>query len=102
MQYPAGPDAIYQYLQTTKPVVERVATNTGNVATALTEASKTFEATYRWPFQMHGMIGLSCAVADVQGSKATVWSGSQAPFITRKRHRPAARDSRAGRPLHLP
>jgi len=83
MQYPAGPEAIYQYLQTTKPVVERVATNTGNAATAFTEASKTFEATYRWPFQMHGMIGPSCAVADVQGSKATVWSGSQAPFITR-------------------
>jgi CO/xanthine dehydrogenase Mo-binding subunit len=32
---------------------------------------------------MHGMIGPSCAVADVQGTKATVWSGSQAPFITR-------------------
>ena len=29
------------------------------------------------------MIGPSCAVADVQGNKATVWSGSQAPFITR-------------------
>ncbi len=83
MQYPAGPEAIYDYLQTTKPVVERVGTNTGNAASAFSEASKKFEATYRWPFQMHGMIGPSCAVADVQGSKATVWSGSQAPFITR-------------------
>ena len=83
MQYPAGPDAIYDYLQTTKPVAERVGTNTGNVAAAFSGASKTFDATYRWPFQMHGMIGPSCAVADVQGSKATIWSGSQAPFITR-------------------
>jgi nicotinate dehydrogenase subunit B len=83
LQYPAGPEAIYTYLQTTKPIAERVATNTGNTASAYTEASKTFDATYRWPFQMHGMIGPSCAVADVQGSKATVWSGSQAPFITR-------------------
>ena len=32
---------------------------------------------------MHAMIGPSCAVADVRGDKATVWSGSQAPFITR-------------------
>ena len=55
----------------------------GNVAAALAQAAKKFEATYRWPFQMHGMIGPSCAVADVQGDKATVWSGSQAPFITR-------------------
>ena len=82
-QLPAGPDGIYGYLQNTKPVAERVGTNVGNVANAFAQASKTFDATYRWPFQMHGMIGPSCAVADVQGSKATVWSGSQAPFITR-------------------
>lgn len=80
---PAGPNGIYDYLQNTKPVAERVGTNTGNVSAAFAQASKTFEATYRWPFQMHGMIGPSCAVADVQGNKATVWSGSQAPFITR-------------------
>ena len=78
-----APTGIYDYLQNTKPVAERVATNTGNAAAAFAQASKTFEATYRWPFQMHGMIGPSCAVADVQGNKATVWSGSQAPFITR-------------------
>jgi nicotinate dehydrogenase subunit B len=82
-QLPAGPDGIYGYLQNTKPVAERVGTNIGDVSTAFAQASKTFAATYRWPFQMHGMIGPSCAVADVQGNKATIWSGSQAPFITR-------------------
>jgi nicotinate dehydrogenase subunit B len=82
-QFPAGPEAMYDYLQSTKPLTERVGTNTGNAAVAFAQASKTFDATYRWPFQMHGMIGPSCAVADVQGNKATVWSGSQAPFITR-------------------
>ena len=82
-QLPAGPNGIYDYLQNTKPVAERVATNTGNATAAFAQASKTFDATYRWPFQMHGMIGPSCAVADVQGDKATIWSGSQAPFITR-------------------
>jgi CO/xanthine dehydrogenase Mo-binding subunit len=82
-QLPGGPDGIYDYLQNTKPVAERVATNTGNAPAAFAQASKTFDATYRWPFQMHGMIGPSCAVADVQGTKATIWSGSQAPFITR-------------------
>lgn len=83
MQFPAGPEAIYDYLRTTKPVAERVATNTGNAASHFSDAARKFEATYRWPFQMHGMIGPSCAVADVQGNKATIWSGSQAPFITR-------------------
>jgi CO/xanthine dehydrogenase Mo-binding subunit len=83
MQFPDGPDAVYDYLRTKTPVAERVALDTGNAASGLSAATKTFDATYRWPFQMHGMIGPSCAVADVQGSTATVWSGSQAPFITR-------------------
>ena len=50
----------------------------------LSQASKTFEATYRWPFQLHGMIGPSCAVADVNGDKVTIWAGSQGTFNTRK------------------
>jgi len=83
MRFPENPDAIFDYLKSTKPVAERVANTTGDVASSLRGAAKTFDATYRWPFQMHGMIGPSCAVADVQGSSATVWSGSQAPFITR-------------------
>jgi nicotinate dehydrogenase subunit B len=30
---------------------------------------------------MHGSIGPSCAIADVQGDKATVWTAFQAPFV---------------------
>ena len=82
-QFPAGPEAMYDYLQNTRSFSERVGAENGNVTGALAQAAKRFEAVYRWPFQMHGMIGPSCAVADVQGDKATVWSGSQAPFITR-------------------
>jgi CO/xanthine dehydrogenase Mo-binding subunit len=82
-QFPAGPEAMYDYLQNTKSFAERVGAENGNVAAALSQAARRFEATYRWPFQMHAMIGPSCAVADVRGDKATVWSGSQAPFITR-------------------
>ena len=82
-QFPAGPDAMYDYLQTTESYSERVGAENGDVITAFSQAPRKFEATYRWPFQMHGMIAPSCAVADVQGDRATVWSGSQAPFITR-------------------
>ena len=53
------------------------------MAAALAQAGKTFEATYRWPFQLHGMLGPSCAVADVRGDKVTVWTGTQGPFPTR-------------------
>ena len=36
------------------------------------------KATYLHPYQMHGSLGTSCAVADVQGDKATIWSPTQA------------------------
>ena len=40
--------------------------------------SKALRASYYWPIQSHGSIGPSCAVADVRGSEATVWTASQA------------------------
>src|SRR5947209_3712137 len=41
------------------------------------------EATYLHPYQMHGSMGPSCAVADVQGDKATIWSPTQSAYPTR-------------------
>jgi nicotinate dehydrogenase subunit B len=82
-QFPAGPAAMYEYLKNTKSFADRAGSEKGNAAGALQQAVKKFENTYFWPFQMHGMIGPSCAVADVRGDTATIWSGSQAPFITR-------------------
>ena len=82
-QFPAGPAATYDYLANTKSFADRNGTVKGDTAIGNTKAAKTFDNTYRWPFQMHAMIGPSCAVADLQGDKATIWSGSQAPFITR-------------------
>jgi len=81
---PANPDELYAYLKNTKSFRDQLATDKGNPETAISQASKKFEATYRWPFQLHGMIGPSCAVADVHGDKATIWTGTQGPFRTRK------------------
>jgi nicotinate dehydrogenase subunit B len=82
-QFPSGAVAMYEYLEKTKGFADRAGTQKGNAAGAMEQAAKKLDNTYRWPFQMHAMIGPSASVADVQGSKATVWSGSQAPFITR-------------------
>ena len=80
---PANPEELYNYLKTTKPARTTKPVDKGNMATALSQAKKTYQATFRWPFQMHGMIGPSCAIADVKGDKATIWSGPQGPFRTR-------------------
>jgi nicotinate dehydrogenase subunit B len=39
--------------------------------------------TYVWPYQLHASIGPSCAVADWQGDRATVWAGTQNPHVLR-------------------
>src|SRR2546426_1802463 len=81
---PANADALYAYLKNTKSFRDQVTVNKGDPEAALSQASKKYEATYRWPFQLHGMIGPSCAVADVRKERATIWTGTQGPFGTRK------------------
>jgi nicotinate dehydrogenase subunit B len=81
---PANPEALYAYLKNTKSFNDQVTVKKGDAEAAFSQASKKYEATYRWPFQLHGMLGPSCAVADVRGDSVTVWSGTQGPFRTRK------------------
>jgi CO/xanthine dehydrogenase Mo-binding subunit len=83
LKMPSGADEVFDYLKNTKSFKDNVVTNKGNVDAAFSQAQKKYEATYYWPFQLHGMIGPPCAVADVQGDKATIWTGTQGPFRTR-------------------
>jgi CO/xanthine dehydrogenase Mo-binding subunit len=68
---------LYQTVRGAKLVKTEVAKNSGSVDSGLASAAKMFEATYRYPVQLHAMMGPSCAVADVRDGRATVWSGSQ-------------------------
>jgi nicotinate dehydrogenase subunit B len=79
----SGPDEVFDYLKNTKSFKDNVVVNRGNPDAALSSAQKKYEATYYFPFQLHGMMGPPCAVADVQGDKATIWTGTQGPFRTR-------------------
>lgn len=63
------------------PSAERVLREHGDVARTLDRAAETLNATYVWPYQMHGSIGPSCAVADYRDGAITVWSGSQNPHF---------------------
>ena len=82
---PANREEVDRYLSETKPVRELTTVKKGDVETAFSQAAKTLEATYHWPFQNHAMMLPSCAVADVRGDQATIWTGAQGPFTTRDR-----------------
>jgi nicotinate dehydrogenase subunit B len=54
-----------------------------DVDATLGKATKVFRSTYLHPYQMHGSIGTSCAVADVRDGKATIWSPTQSAWPLR-------------------
>jgi len=60
--------------------------DSGDVERTLQSASKVLQATYLHPYQAHGSIGSSCAVADVQADRATVWSATQSVYPHSARH----------------
>ncbi len=63
------------------PSKPRVLKNLGATSVALQACPDVHAATYVWPYQMHGSIGPSCAVASYEQGKITVWSGSQNPHF---------------------
>ena len=76
---PAQAD-LYPYL---KKLPADVAVELNNQAPA-GAAARTLEASYRRPYQMHGAIGPSCAVALFKDGGLTVWTHSQGVYPLRK------------------
>jgi nicotinate dehydrogenase subunit B len=74
---------IHDYLRNKKPTRDTFLVNSKDVDEKLSQAAKVIKATYHYPYQMHGSMGTSCAVADVQGGKATIYSPTQAVYPLR-------------------
>jgi CO/xanthine dehydrogenase Mo-binding subunit len=71
-----------------QPSRDSYTVNSGDVDQALKSAATTVKSTYLHPYQMHGSIGTSCAVADVRGGNgpnatARIWSASQGVYPQR-------------------
>ncbi len=78
---PPSGDPLYEHLMTKAKSIDSVV-NEKTSATA-PAAVKTLNATYTRPFQVHGSIGPSCAVAQWREGKLTVWTHSQGVFPLR-------------------
>jgi nicotinate dehydrogenase subunit B len=72
----------YDYMRKL-PSRDTLVVDSGDVDARLGAAADRLRATYMYPFQMHGSIGSSCAVADVQNGKATIWAASQNVYALR-------------------
>lgn len=86
VQWNHGPElpeqtTFFEYLQR-QPSRDTLSVDSGDVEKQLA-AGNGLRARYTYPYQMHGSIGSSSAVADVKPGKATIWSGTQSVYPTR-------------------
>jgi CO/xanthine dehydrogenase Mo-binding subunit len=79
---PSFPE-FHERLRALQPTRDTLLVDSGDVNAQLAAANSTVRATYRYPYQMHGSLGTSCAVADVRGNEATIWSATQAVYPLR-------------------
>lgn len=75
---------LYEHLRHQTPAADRLVVDSKDVDETLAKAAHIVRATYRHPYQMHGSMGSSCAVADVRDGKATIWSATQAVHHLKK------------------
>lgn len=78
---------LYDWIQQ-QPSADSYTVNSGDTDQMLQQAAQVISAQYLHPFQMHGSIASSCAVADVQGGSganayAKIWSATQGVYPQR-------------------
>ncbi len=87
VQWNPGPvlpaqSTFFEHLQQ-QPSHDALGVDSQNVDTQLAAAGTVLRARYTYPYQMHGSVGASCAVADVKPDGATIWSPTQSAYPTR-------------------
>ncbi|HEY7389168.1 MAG TPA: molybdopterin cofactor-binding domain-containing protein [Bryobacteraceae bacterium] len=60
-----------------QPSRDNLLVDSKDLEAKLASAATVLRATYHYPYQMHGSMGSSCAVADVRNDRATLWSATQ-------------------------
>ncbi|MGH9201930.1 MAG: xanthine dehydrogenase family protein molybdopterin-binding subunit, partial [Vicinamibacterales bacterium] len=72
----------YEFMRR-QPARNTLVVDSGDVDRALAQAAAVVRSTYLHPYQMHGSMGTSCAVADVSNGRAIIWSPTQSAYPVR-------------------
>jgi nicotinate dehydrogenase subunit B len=75
-------DKFFDHMQQ-QPSHDELSVDSRDVADGLEKAPRVLRARYTYPYQMHGSLGSSCAVAAVKQDSAIVWSPTQSVYPTR-------------------
>jgi nicotinate dehydrogenase subunit B len=87
VQWNPGPELppqknFFDHLQK-QPAHDVLSVDSEDIEARLAAASSIIRAKYTYPYQMHGSVGTSCAVAEVKPESVTVWSATQSVYPTR-------------------
>jgi nicotinate dehydrogenase subunit B len=78
---------LYDWMLQSRPTRDALTVSNPDVTTKMAAAAKTISATYYHPYQAHGSMGTSCAVADIKCTGATgygtIWTASQGVYPQR-------------------
>ena len=74
----------WEHVRNTKVVRDESFQKVGDTAKAMPTGARQLSATYDFAVHTHGSMGPSCAVAEFQGGKLTVWTPSQATHMLRR------------------
>lgn len=75
---------LWEHVRNTPVARDDIAVDRGDPKAAMAGAARTLKATYDFAIHTHGSMGPACAVADVKGGRAEIWSPSQAPHWVRR------------------
>jgi nicotinate dehydrogenase subunit B len=86
-QWQPGPalppqESFFEHMQK-QPSRDELLVDSGDTEEQIKACHRVLEARYTYPYQMHGSLGTSCAVADVKAGSAIVWSPTQSVYPTR-------------------
>ncbi|MGE5224227.1 MAG: molybdopterin cofactor-binding domain-containing protein, partial [Omnitrophica WOR_2 bacterium] len=83
-EFPVLPrmDDLYAFLRS-QPTDDVVLADVGDLEQSLKQAARQFQSTYYQPYHAHASIGPSCAIADVQADRITIWSSTTGPYPLR-------------------
>jgi nicotinate dehydrogenase subunit B len=75
-----GHDKLHEHIRNAKVIKRGIQRENGSVEEGLKQAARVFEGQYEFPTQSHASTGPACAVADVRGEEATIWTSTQKPY----------------------
>lgn len=78
-----GHDKIHDHIRKAPVHGSEGMDKTAEIDAALKGAAKVIEAEYEWPFQSHASMGPGCAVVQINGDRATLWTGTQKSHYAR-------------------